>query len=357
MQTLLNKFIFSNKPATRIFRHLCFWVCWYIYQVVLFLYNNSNIQNDFWLNLEVRCLKLLKAFPIGIVQCYVVVYWLIPHFLLKKKYLLFIFLFILVVAAEIYLVDIVTYSSFEFLPVWLGIVSYISRAGPILYLLFFIFKMLKTWYIKQWEKDTLVKENLDAELQLLKAQIHPHFLFNTLNNIYSFILTNPPHAQILIQNLEKLLRYMIYECEQSLVPLNKELSMLNDYIELEKVRYGNQLDVKVAIGNTIENKLITPLLLIPFVENSFKHGTSKMLREPWIRLYIQTDEDVLHFSLTNSKPIEEIVHKKGIGLKNVKQRLELLYPEKHLLKIESTPNTFTINMQIPIYKVEQKSIA
>ena len=100
--------------------------------------------------------------------------------------------------------------------------------------------------------------------------------------------------------------------------------------------------------------MITPLLMIPFVENSFKHGTSKMLRDPWIKLFIQTDEDVLHFTLTNSKPADEIINEKGgIGLSNVKKRLELLYPGNYLLTIEPTVNTFTVNMQIPLQQMSE----
>jgi LytS/YehU family sensor histidine kinase len=261
------------------------------------------------------------------------------------------------VAAEIYLVDIATYNSFDFLPVWKGFVSYISRSGPILYSAFFIIKMLKTWYLKQWEKDALLKENLDAELQLLRAQVHPHFLFNTLNNIYAFILSDSPLAQDLVQKLEKLLRYMINECEQPLVSLHKEIAMLNDYVELQKVRYGNRLNLQTEIQDDKKDKMITPMLLIPFIENSFKHGTSKMRKEAWIKLFIRTDENVLHFSLTNSKPAEEKINsKKAIGLNNVKKRLELLYPQNHLLTIESTANTFTVNMQVPLQKIENEVV-
>jgi LytS/YehU family sensor histidine kinase len=107
--------------------------------------------------------------------------------------------------------------------------------------------------------------------------------------------------------------------------------------------------MQLEIAGDCNGKVITPLLMIPFVENSFTHGTSKILREPWIKLFIQVDDDMVHFSLTNSKPAEEEVHHKGgIGLFNVKKRLELLYPAEHLLVIESTKNTFTVNMQIPI---------
>ncbi len=358
MHSGIYKFIFSNKAAIRILRHFCFWLCWYTYSVVIFLYNNSNIQADFWLNLQTRCLKLLRVFPGAIATCYVVVYLLVPIFLYKKKYLLFITGFILISGIEVLYVDVASYKSFDFLHLWVGFISFVTRGGLLICLVFFIIKALKTWYIEEWQKDTLLKENLDAELQLLRAQVHPHFLFNTLNNIYAFILSNPPQAQGLVQKLEMLLRYMIHECEQPLVPLHKEMTMLQDYIELEKVRYGQRLDIIVSIEGDPRNKMITPLLMIPFIENSFKHGASKMLKDPWIQLSIQADEKVLHFTLTNNTPAAgPVATKKGIGLNNVKKRLELLYPQDHLLTIESTVNTFTVNMQIPLYEMQQKVVA
>lgn len=218
--------------------------------------------------------------------------------------------------------------------------------------------MLKTWYIKQWERDSLIKENLEAELQLLKAQVHPHFLFNTLNNIYAFIFSAPVEGKMLVKKLEILLHYMIDECNQPLVSLRKEISMLEGYIELEKIRYSKKLDMQVQIETGAEDRLITPLLLIPFVENSFKHGASKILKESWIKLFVQADESVLHFSLVNSKPVSEgTLIKNGIGLSNVKKRLQLLYPASHLLTIDETAETFTVNMQVPLYAFQKKITA
>jgi Histidine kinase len=339
--------IFSNKTSIRILRHVIFWGSWYIYEVMLFLYNNSNVQNTFWLTLKVRALKLLVISPIGIFQCYVVVYWLVPAFFLQKKYVAFICGYIILSAAVVFLVALLTYNRFDFLSTWVGIASYVSRSAPIP-LVFIMIKMLKTWHLKEKEKDLLIKENTRAELQLLKAQVHPHFLFNTLNNIYFFILTNTNKAQGLVNKLEKILHYMITECEQPVVPLSKEINMISDYFELEKVRYEN-LHFEIKITGDYTNKMIAPLLMVPFIENSFKHGTSKMLRNPWIKLFIHADEDVLHFTLANNKPAQTFFDKKqGIGLNNVKKRLVILHPGTHKLSIESTEDTFTINMQIPI---------
>jgi LytS/YehU family sensor histidine kinase len=161
---------------------------------------------------------------------------------------------------------------------------------------------LKNYYLRSEEKAGILRENATAELQLLKAQVHPHFLFNTLNNIYSFSLSRSPFAASLVLKLSDTLRYMITECEAPLVPLEKELKMLNDYIGLESVRYGTRLNVEIKFEGDTDDKMIAPLLLIPLVENSFKHGTSQMLEQPWIRMIINTRENDLEFHLSNSKP-------------------------------------------------------
>jgi len=219
------------------------------------------------------------------------------------------------------------------------------------------FKFFKDWQQKQQDNLNLQKENSNAELQLLKAQIHPHFLFNTLNNIYSFTLGRSPQAKDLLKRLENILHYMVDECEQPLVPVKNELKTVEDYFELERIRYGNSLDMQLEITGDYKNKIIAPLLMMPFIENSFKHGTSKMLRAPWIKLFIQADENVLHFILANSKPAHEIANRHGgIGLINVKKRLELLYPRNYLFIIEQTENTFTVNMQVPLKHVSEEIV-
>jgi sensor histidine kinase YesM len=293
--------------------------------------------------------------------CYPLLYYLIPQFLRRKKYGQFVVLLLLLLAV----VSILRFVLFSFVynPIMRALHFYVNSHQELLKLsliqnfdgpafvgiLFISFKLFKDWQQKQKDNLDLRKENANAELLLLKAQIHPHFLFNTLNNIYSFNLDKSPQATKMVKMLEDMLHYMIEECEQPLVPLAKEVDILNDYFELERIRYGNSIDMQVEITGDITGKRIAPLLMIPFVENSFKHGTSQILREPWIKLFIQADDDVVHFSLTNSKPAEETVqHRKGIGLHNVRKRLELLYPTAHLLVIESTKNTFTVNMQIPI---------
>ena len=221
-------------------------------------------------------------------------------------------------------------------------------------------KFLKICYIKQQENTELKRENVIAELQLLKAQVHPHFLFNTLNNIYSFTLVKSSIAADLLEKLTGILHYMILEGQNTWVPLKKEIQLIQDYISLEKVRYGDRLDIIVDIKGNIENKFIAPLLMIPFVENSFKHGSSKMLTDPKVELSIIIDEARLMFTLSNNKPAtnaqqNQINSNSGIGLKNTAKRLQLLYPEKHNLKIESTDTTFSVKMNITLQEINETS--
>ena len=198
----------------------------------------------------------------------------------------------------------------------------------------------------------MAREKINAELQLLKAQVHPHFLFNTLNNIYSFIINDSPAATEAIKKLSTLLRYIINECNQPLVKLEKELKMIKGYIDLEKIRYGESFNMSLQIQGNAINKMICPLLLIPFLENSFKHGASQMLAHPWVNLDIVIEDQYLYFNLTNSTPAltGEKTVTKGLGLSNVKKRLTILYPGTHSLNITDDVMSFGVSLKIPLFK-------
>jgi LytS/YehU family sensor histidine kinase len=182
--------------------------------------------------------------------------------------------------------------------------------------------------------------------------VHPHFLFNTLNNIYSFIINDSPAAPEAVKKLSTLLRYIIYECNQPLVKLEKELKMIRGYIDLEKIRYGESFNMSLQIRGNAMNKMICPLLLIPFLENSFKHGTSQMLTHPWINLDIVIGDQDLYFNLSNSKPTltGENTIIKGLGLRNVKKRLSILYPGTHSLNISEEVMSFSVLLKVPLFK-------
>jgi sensor histidine kinase YesM len=209
-------------------------------------------------------------------------------------------------------------------------------------------KLMKRFWLKLKETEELAREKAKAELQLLKAQIHPHFLFNTLNNIYFFTLNASPHAPRMLKKLSGMLHYILHECDPVLVPLEKELTLLQDYIALESIRYSERMQLTTTIKGDSANKYIAPLLLIPFVENAFKHGASRMVGNAEINMNIVIEGNDFSFFISNSKPIqnENQIRQSGLGLNNVKKRLLLLCPGKHELKISSEPGTFAVQLKV-----------
>lgn len=360
----MNDLIFTHKTPQRYYRHIAFWMTWYLIPVLWDCVFFGAIQGEMsWGKLLLIFNYRLLDLGFNVTYCYFIVYFLIPNFLMKQRYTLLtsltiiftIAVYILYIQSTLYFANIPQNKLSLFL---LDLSRNFITAGPPVICSFFItLKMLKDYYQKLEEKTSLIQENSKAELQLLKAQVHPHFLFNTLNNIYSFTLNTPPKAASLVSKLSHTIKYMTYDCDAELVPLEKEINMIQDYIGLEKVRYGQRLNLKVNITGDSENKLISPLLLIPFVENSFKHGSSKMLERPWIRIHINITDDFLDFSISNSKPdnIHSLNGLNGIGLTNVRKRLQLLYPGQHLLKITSDKHSYQVKLRLPLQTVKSKS--
>ncbi len=194
-------------------------------------------------------------------------------------------------------------------------------------------------------------KNQAMRLVLLQAQIHPHFLFNTLNNLYALSLNKSDDAPGVVLELAQILRHILYECNEGKIDLVKELEIIEKYIYLERIRYENRLEINFHIeGDTKECK-IEPLFLLPLVENAFKHGINRM-EEGWIRINVEVKQGLFTFKIANSKPLEEHNQSQqksrygNIGLDNIKKRLKILYPKKHQLKIFSEPEDFIVILKI-----------
>ncbi|HYQ57407.1 MAG TPA: histidine kinase, partial [Draconibacterium sp.] len=191
----------------------------------------------------------------------------------------------------------------------------------------------------------------EAELKLLKAQIHPHFLFNTLNNLYGLTLEKSDDAPDLVLRLSDILDYILYRCNEKRVLLSDELTNLQNYIAIEKLRYSKKLNLETDLPNETDNLQIAPLLLLPFVENTFKHGVSNNPVAAFIRIKLSTRHTAIEFIIENSKnPTQRQApnYSKGIGLKNVQKRLELLYPQKYKLKIDDKEETFSVTLSLEL---------
>ncbi len=377
----MHDLIFSNKRSLRLSRHVIFWLSWFLYLSCTQLRNQTpdevGMKSFVIYQMSVSANRVI----LQMLFCYPLIYFIIPRFFQKKKYVAFSILLTLLLVAFYW----VTYI--DYLYIWT------DRSSPIFFdipairpLTFFqakyfafysnlhctgtlvatsiilAVKYYKNWFNKQRENETLIYQNSKAELQLLKAQVHPHFLFNTLNNIYALMLDDSPKAITVLNELSGMVRYMNDEGTGSLVSLVKETKMLQDYIGLEKIRYGDRLDMitNIKLDNS-EDLLIAPLLMIPFVENSFKHGASNAMDHARIRLQISSNQNQLTFKISND--IHPIPEKGGqrikIGLKNVKKRLQILYPEKHSLHFTEENGVFSVSMTImldrqrPVVKIEK----
>lgn len=373
------RFIYSNEPRWRLVRHGSFWLCWFLFQLLLYSFSPSQPlqQQGFFQRLMITWPDTLLYILPSLFLSYTLMYWVIPRLILPGRYfiasIIIIGLVLLTgVFSALLSVTVIDYIRHYFASAFSPVVA--RQPHPPFYIQLGVamlagfrgsitvggiaasIKLMKCVYEKQEAALTIEKEKVQAELQTLKAQLHPHFLFNTLNNIYSFTQSNPEKASVMIMRLSQLLRYILYECDTALVPLDKEIKMLGDYIALEKVRYDAKLDISLTLPAPGTKGYIAPLILLPFLENAFKHGASRMIESPWISLSIQVQEDRLIMKLVNGKPVGASGQQAGIGISNVRMRLELLYPHRHELSIQEEEEMYIVNLTIATGNLHFNSI-
>jgi len=341
-----NNFLFSSKY--RVWRHVFFWLL----QGLLVAFAWASGPYRLWQCLIASAIWL----PVYLLYCYPFIYWVIPRLLLQARYLQFgIMVLFWVIAAW--------FINYNFrLYIWIPVqemlgFNNISRNPGQQGNLFALIAvwcftstivLFKHWLKIQQEWLQAEKEKVTAELKLLKAQVHPHFLFNTLNNIYSFSLENSPKTPELILKLSSLLSYMLYDCKAEQVLLAKEVEVMKDYVDLEGERYGNMMEISWNIHGDLEQKYITPLLLLPFLENAFKHGTSEQLEKPWLSFDLLVKQNSMKCKVVNSKNEFGPKSNHGIGVENVKKRLAFLYPGKHELKINDEGEFFVVSLVLEL---------
>lgn len=340
----------------RILWHLAFWVAYVGYRSVIFGLLNRSLQRSFVIS--------FIELPSYLLVTYLILYWAIPRFLKAAQFSRFIATMAGIVVlggATNYLLRYI----FQFL--------YVEKPAPLieddaLFLLCWcIFyttlaagvaisaKLIKDWYVDQQIQKRLTSEKLAAELKFLKAQINPHFLFNTLNNLYGLTLKNSSRAPEVVMRLSQLMHYMTYDSNQDRVPLEKEIEHLRNYIELERLRYGDKLKLTFVLSGNLQSRYIAPLLILPFVENAFKHGASELTDEAWMNLRLMVSENNMTFEIANNKQPYTIKKRNdvGIGMKNVLKRLDLIYPNQYDLQIQEEDTVFRIRLSINVFPLAQ----
>ena len=228
--------------------------------------------------------------------------------------------------------------------------TYYNFSTALFYVAFTLaLELSKKWYAQQQLLQKIQVEKLNTELQYLKAQMNPHFLFNSLNSIHFQIDKTNKEARESLQKFSSMLRYQLYECNADTVPVEKEIVYLQYYVDMQRLRKNNQYQIKFDASHEIKNFNIAPLLLLPFIENAFKHLSAHIDKPNYINIQMDKQDEVFYFTINNTKDVTAQVYEEGgIGLRNVERRLELLYNGNHELKIENKDETFSVMLKIKL---------
>jgi sensor histidine kinase YesM len=340
-----------DHPILRIFQHLAFWVLSFILFLQLFKTGSKPEKVDY----VYTALFQLSLMP----AVYLNLELLLPKWGQRKRILLYALSLALIII-------LFSWINYRFFAAWSAtllpnyfFISYFTFKEIIFFFTAYIIitsllKLSKSWFwVSELERELLEKEKqkTEVELKALKAQINPHFFFNTLNNIYSMALDKDDRLPNTILQLSDLMRYFLYESKDNFIPLEKELAVVNNYIALQKIRSDAQLDFEMKSSGEINGQQIAPLLLITFLENAFKHGAKGNPERSFIRINTEVEKNRLSFSVENNKGIIDEIKagdQGGLGLKNIKRQLELLYPKKHFLTIKNTKDSFAVQLHLDL---------
>jgi len=330
----------------RWFIHVSFWVFVLVFYSLVFSHKASGYLST------LVFVSLLMPMTVG--STYLLNYFLIPRYLMKGRYGFFaLYLFYILLGAL-------------FLEMWVVVVTFILVAeldikamnpGAInipflitaLWMVVFLggaIKMVSHWRRSRDNAQRLMSEKIEAELRFLKTQLSPHFLFNTLNNLYYLASERSEKAPRAILALSGLLDYVLNETRSTFVPIEKELNVVRNYISLEHLRYEDRIKIDFEVKGNHALAVIAPTLLLTLVENAFKHGASKTSGQQWIRIMVTCNAEDVVIQVSNSSEGSDDLNKVGIGLTNFRNQLNLLYPHNHELKIERGPASYSVDLRL-----------
>ena len=328
----------------RLFAPLIFWVFQFIVHIIRNFYKIIDVSFSAILN------PIIVTYPLDIVTFVSFYFYFAPQLYKKERLGFYIFLIICYIHAYSFVWSFVYYK--------LGVTEiaqlklyYFSSIGHSLLYSFYgiIFRSAIDWFENREKRKELEEQNIRIELALLRSQVNPHFLFNTLNNINSFATKKSEKTSYAIIKLAEIMRYMLYEAKEEKVFIEREIKHIENYLALQKLRYKNQDFITFDCNCVKGTFLIPPMLFIPFIENAFKHGRKGAGYK--IKIVLNVNNSIVQFECINYKRDLYSTEKKesgGFGIENIKRRLELLYPEKHQLTIEDSNTIFKVNLIISI---------
>lgn len=341
----MNNFLYRYRVFLLHFSFWCVYLSFFFYQIT------SRVRELEW---NEAILRSATHVAFNMVVAYINYFLFLPRFLENKKLgrylvefsLAFTVLMFIRVHLQRYLVDGYTYQVEYFY----RSMYIVQITATTLFVVIFVglLRFAKDWFDLENKKKEMENEKLTAELNFLKAQINPHFLFNTLNNLYYLAYTKSENTTEVIAKLSQMMRYMIYESNHPKVLLSREIEYMQNYISLERLRLNNQIPIQFDIEGNTEAVKIAPLILITFLENAFKHGVNGNSPGAWVKLSLQLNGKECVFTVENSKvqSVNSDPGRSGIGLQNVKRRLELSYPDHHELDVTDTADQYKVQLKL-----------
>ncbi len=340
-------FQLSNRKRNILF-NLVFWLSYFLYEWL----SNSAWDDEYLQHFIHACMVI----PTAMIAAWLSVHVLVRKFYFTNKKLFWISQVIVAVAVVLFRRGFNYYYTYPYYhpeslnqPFFFPLKILIELVNLYLFVfLYATFYLLRNWYEQQKVVQELKQQKTHAELELLKSQVQPHFIFNTLNNIYAVTVKKNPETAGYLLHLARFLEYNLYNTQQDFVSLESELAYIRDYVGLQELRYGNKVDFSASVYGSTEGIQLPPLLLLPLIENSFKHGVDSMEGNSWVRMEVSNREHELTVKIENSYEILPAKEGQngGLGLKNVKKRLELIYPDQHELRVLNENNAFMVVLKI-----------
>lgn len=332
--------------------HLAFWCVYFSFFLYQITFSRHGEEPDY----DTAFLDAFVQIGTMALLSYLNYFYFLPRFLKNQNFwryfIEFVIPFVILVTALIYFKRHLYFDDQEphhkgflyttkfFVQAYLGSLFIVIFVGML--------RFAEDWFKLEAKRKEIENEKLMAELRFLKAQINPHFLFNTLNNLYYLAFTNSPNTTEVIAKLSQMMRYMIYDSNHVTVPMSKEIEYMENYISLEKLRLNNPIPINFEVKGNSDSLMIVPLIFITFLENAFKHGVSNNSEDAWVNIFIKVEGKQCVYRVENSKIPKNTNHeeKSGIGLQNLQRRLALSYPDNYELKVEEETDKYSVELSI-----------
>ena len=330
--------------------HVVLWAAYFLFWIIFSSYQYGSSYG-------MAALYTTAWFAGQATGAYVTVYWLLPAFFTRRRYLTFtlLYLLMLALASGLTLLIIIVIQEAKHLPMPAPMgkeISYVLIGNCYTSILAMAVKAIRDKIRGDRRTALLEKEKTDSELRFLKSQMNPHFLFNAINSIYVLIKKDPDFAGHTLVKFADMLRYQLYECNTDVIPIEKEISYLDNYIQLEKLRKGDLIQTHYNVSQSTGKFSIAPLLLIPFVENAFKYVSNCPEKNNFVTVDLNFQDNIFELSVENSMDEDAMMPKEktwgGIGLENVRRRLQLIYDGRYALDIGTRDDVFSVLLTIKV---------